>query len=175
MLLPALFDALSGPSDRVVLEALSVQVHFLRVFVILSCTHHLACLRQHHAAVSCNTLSCQLLLLCHVSHSFHNALLVHELPQTRCDCNWDLQQPFKRCCPNIHPTVARNDVQHKVLHCSAGATLLRNACLQATIAEQQPQFGQVMQQLLERYAPLLSLLSSCISNSSCCIFAKLRL
>lgn len=26
-------------------------------------------------------------------------------------------------------------------------------CLQATIAEQQPQFGQVMQQLLERYVP----------------------
>lgn len=28
VLLPALFDALSGPSDRVVLEALSVQVCF---------------------------------------------------------------------------------------------------------------------------------------------------
>ena len=37
-----------------------------------------------------------------------------------------------------------------------GAVFLQKcvfACLQATIAEQQPQFGQVMQELLERYAP----------------------
>lgn len=31
VLLPALFDALSGPSDRVVLEALSVQVSSLKL------------------------------------------------------------------------------------------------------------------------------------------------